>query len=215
MDPDVAMSNVDYYKRGYPADWNDGWTDAIGGFPHEPRGYEPAYEDGYRRGLEDRNTNTTKERNDMADVDLDALTADMDKDESEAKAEAQQTRTTSAGGFDILAGIDDDLDKGSGRAWIPEKPGDQLVGMIEGVDEVANEYTKHPSGRVVLLLIRERETGDLYNVRGFGTVLDNRLRDIDAHVGDGIGIRFLGKEQPANASYQPYNNFTVKLIRAS
>lgn len=146
------------------------------------------------------------------EVDLDALGAELDAESNQqTAAEKAGTSTTSSGGFSLLDGMDAELDKGSGKAWIPEKAGEQIMGVIESVEEIASEYSK--VGKCHIITVRDK-AGELHSVRGYGTVLENRLRELDPKVGDGIGIRYLGVEQPKNQSYQAYKNWAVKIVRA-
>jgi hypothetical protein len=217
MDLDSVTENADYYKNGYPETWQEGYAAGQAGFgidQAEDSMYAPAWLDGHARGL--RESQPTKE-NSMAStnpaVDLDDLDKQMDSDQAEAKAE----RTQSAGGFDLLAGMEDDLDKGSGKPWIAEKPGDQIIGVVEAVDKIRSDYADAKTGEykmVPLLDIRNRDDNELYTVRGYGAALVSQIEKADPHVGDGIGIRFIGMEQPKTAGYAAYKNYTVKVIRA-
>lgn len=220
MDLESVTGNLDYYKRGYPADWEDGYTDAIGGYPKAPRGYEPAYLNGFTRGLAESNTHKENSMTEPSTVDLTGgldiagLMADVDKETAETKAEASTSTTTSAGGFALLEGIEADLEKGSGKPWIPEQPGDTLMGVVTGVDEILSDYPNKEGKQELLPLIDILGTdGETYSVRGYGAALSRQIRKRDPQVGDGIAIRYLGMEQPKNQSYEPYKNYVVVVKR--
>lgn len=221
MDLETVTDNPDYHKNGWPAPWQAGYAAGRAGGPAQPN---PQYDttitawlDGYARGLQE--FNNTKE-NSMTEptaidlsggLDIDGLMADVEKETAETKAEASPTTTTSAGGFALLEGIEADLEKGSGKPWIPEEVGDTLMGVVTGVDTILSDYPNPKTGKQELLpLIDIKGTdGEDYTVRAYGAALSQQIAKRDPHVGDGIAIRFLGMEQPKNPQFKAYKNYVV------
>jgi hypothetical protein len=123
---------------------------------------------------------------------------------------------TSSGGFALLEGLEDDLEKGSGKPFMFEEVGDKLIGIVQYRDEIRSDYANPKTGQygMVMLLDIQDVAGELWSVRGYGSALSSQLEKANPQVGDGIAIKFIGMEQPKTAGYQAYKNYVVRVNHA-
>lgn len=123
---------------------------------------------------------------------------------------------TSNGGFALLEGLEEDLDKGSGKPFLFENVGDKLIGYVRYRDEIRSDYPNQKTGEygMVMLLDIETAEGELYSVRGYGSALSSQLEKANPRVGDALAIKFIGMEQPKTAGYQAYKNYSVRCNHA-
>lgn len=91
--------------------------------------------------------------------------------------------------------------------WIPEEAGDHIFGEVEAVVTRDGDYGEFP---VITLLDAD---GNVWNVAGFGTVLQNKIAELGPHEGDQIGFKFLGEKTSKNGK-STYKDWKVVLSRS-
>lgn len=127
----------------------------------------------------------------------------------ESVKDADTTPTQSRGGFNLLDGIEDNLES-QGKAWIPQDEGDTIVGFVTSVGTIWSDQSKED---VPLIGVKDRE-GEDWSVRGYGKVLVNQIEKANPQVGDGIAIRFNGRKKNRSGTAE-YKDFVVKTVKAS
>ncbi len=96
-------------------------------------------------------------------------------------------------------GVPGDLDAGE---CIIDKT---VRGIAEEKDFRSGDYGEYP---VVVLVCRDKSR---VRVPGFGTVLGNRLREVE--VGDAVGITYLGTKPSTNPGMKDFDNYDVVVLR--
>jgi hypothetical protein len=82
--------------------------------------------------------------------------------------------------------IHDELDREFAPAWKPQ-PGDKLAGVVTDLSTREGQYGAYP-----IITIRS-EDGE-HAVHAFHEVLQNELARVAPKVGDGIGVKYIGKD---------------------
>lgn len=133
-------------------------------------------------------------------------TVTLDELESEVSGDASKD-------LDLLDGIDEDLESGSGRAWSPaadggEGPGATLVGFVTAVYEVGSDYRSEP---VPCVDVEDRD-GEVWSVRGYHAALGGQLSRLKPTVGDAMAVKYIGEKQ--NSKGQQLQDYAVRVRRA-
>lgn len=102
--------------------------------------------------------------------------------------------------------LEEQLTGAEPEAWIPEE-GDSIFGEIEAVVTRDGDYGEFP---VITILDNDE---NVWNVAGFGTVLQNKIAELEPQVGDSIGFKFLGEKSSKNGK-STYKDWRVVLSRA-
>lgn len=101
--------------------------------------------------------------------------------------------------------LSDRLDAPTAAGWRPE-PDDKIVGVIVDISEGAGDYGSYP-----IVTVDPGDGAELVAVHAFHSVLKSELARLKPAVGDEIGIKYEGKKQGKN---QTYDNYKVALESA-
>jgi hypothetical protein len=96
-----------------------------------------------------------------------------------------------------MASLEDRLEHDV-EGWRPEE-GESLTGKVVSVDTRPSDY-----GDDYPLVEVERENGEVVAVHGFHSVLKRELARLRPAPGDTIGIKYFGKAQGRNQTYEKY-----------
>lgn len=97
------------------------------------------------------------------------------------------------------------------EGWRPEA-GDVVIGVVDEVTSREGDYGLYP------LIIVEKSDGEFIAVHAFHTVLRNEIESLQPSVGDDIGIKYLGQQEPKGGlkkGQDPFHMYRVKLDRKS
>lgn len=103
------------------------------------------------------------------------------------------------------------LEGGDAEGWRPE-PGDVVIGVVDEVTSREGDYGPYP------LIVIEQEDGELVAVHAFHTVLKNEIEAQAPSVGDEIGVKYLGTQEPKGGlkkGQDPFHAYRVRLDRKS
>lgn len=112
-------------------------------------------------------------------------------------------------GVDLLADLESALETGDAQSWIPKEEGDTLVGVVTHVGTMNSDYSPEP---IPYIEVQDRE-GEVWGVRGYGSVLAAKIEGAKLEVGDGVAVRFLGMQDSRNG--RSYKNFAVRSRKPS
>lgn len=93
--------------------------------------------------------------------------------------------------------LSDKLDQEYPESWIPENPGDKLIGRFVRVDTGPTSYGPQP------IFVLEKG-GKEYGVWGLHAVLRSQFAACKPKPGEIVGIAYLGEKQGASNTYKNY-----------
>lgn len=98
------------------------------------------------------------------------------------------------------------LDQDDAPGWRPEA-GDSLIGKITDISSRDGGYGVYP-----ILVVDEEETGRRLAVHCFDTVLRGEVAARAPRIGDVVGFKCLGRQQPKTPGGQPYNGWKFRIF---
>lgn len=100
--------------------------------------------------------------------------------------------------------LEDRLNAPPTKGWKPQ-PGDMLIGTILEIGTATSTYGEYP------LIVVDADGGPVA-VHAFHSVLRNELKRLSPSEGDRLGIKYLGRVQ---GNDQTYESYTVAVERAT
>lgn len=80
------------------------------------------------------------------------------------------------------------------EAWIAEKEGDQISGIVVSRSSRDGGWGEYP------IVVIQTESNDEFAVHCAGTVIRNKILERNPQAGDRIGIRYLGMQKAKNGN---------------
>lgn len=103
--------------------------------------------------------------------------------------------------------LEERLEADEPEIWEAEE-GDSIFGEVEEISTREGDYGPY---QVVTLY----NADGAFNVACWDTVCANKLEELDPHVGDNLGFKYLGLKAPKKAGAKPYKNWRLVLSRAT
>jgi hypothetical protein len=101
------------------------------------------------------------------------------------------------------------LDDGSlPDRWNPDDiPGTTLVGELTGWETIVTDY-----GPARIAIIADEEDGHRWGVALFRAVLKKLFEQRDPAIGDTIGLKYIGVQQPKRKGANEFHNYVMKVM---